>query len=400
MDKSSKIKLINNNCMQDITKSVNTLKVKLNNMENSVAITSSKEDNICKEIYKDNEAKIHADFKPFQLIPGKKVKHREENIIGEIKFIGNQKIAVVWEDNTRERMTINDARDSLEYVDDIQSLVAPTSSQMSYNPTVNQMLDKAIAALDDDDNGIIEVGSIEGTISSEVIDIEKIKLQRKVDELNDKLINKNTDSMKDKIANEIVALAISKGIIDNDDSDIEVQKVLSFNDDEFEKYKNSILEYEDDGSTVTSTSAPVPVHLTEAEMMLQKIKGNGGNGIIGDFSNEFKVHTSEVNNVTSGLSKRSLSELKDEKFTFEKVDQTIPTFEDQFETILSSSLQNISTNNSMPVITENKELPGFENIQGLKKPIRVTEKSSAYPSNTSLSELFSNMNWTTISKVH
>lgn len=399
MDKlSSKIKLINNSSVDDITQSMNTLKVKINKMESYIESAS-----LNKNAIKDscnNEVKIHDDFKPFQLILGKKVKHKEEDIIGEIKFIGNQKIAIVWEDNTRERMTINEARSSLEYVDDIQSLVAPTSSQMSYNPTVNRMLDKAIAALDEEENDIVEVGNIEGVITSDVIDIEKIKMQRKIEELNNKLTDKNTNFMKEKIANEIITLAVSKGIIDNDDSDIEMQKVLSFNDDEFEKYKNSVLEYEDDGSIVTSTSAPVPVNLTEAEIMLQKIKGNGGNGIIGDFSNELKVHTSEANNSTSGLEKRSLAELRDEKFTFSKVDQKIPTFEDQFESILSNSLQNMNHTNSVPVVKENKELPGFENIQGLKKPIRVTEKSSAYPSNTTLSELFSNMNWTTISKVH
>jgi len=422
----AKIKLVND--LRTTAQSVNTLKVKLNKIERSEieptevsmieelkiessSVTIPVETTQIEESEELIEVNLNDNFKPFQLIIGSRVKHKEEGIVGEIKFIGNEKIAIVWEDNTRERMSLDEAKNNLEYINDIQTLVAPTTSQMSYNPGVNDLLDKAIATLEDDEviDDIIEVGTVEGKViagDTETIDIEKIKLQRKVNDLNNQLMNKITNSMKEKIANEIVSLAIDKGIIDADEMDIEIQKVLSFNDDEFENYKTSILDYETDGSVVTSTFAPVQPQMTEAERMLARIKGNGGKGIVGDFSKEMSVHASEVprtitNTASSSSEKRSLGDLKDEKFTFAKVNEKIPIFEEQFESILTNKLENVQQRKiEAKQIEQPKELPGFENLQGLKKPIRVPEKAASYPTNTSIQELFGELGWTTISKVH
>jgi len=410
-DLNAKVKLITD--CKTASQSVNTLKVKLNRMQNIDIETPMIEAHmignpIIEDIIEECEVRIQDDFKPFQLIPGSKVKHKEEGIIGEIKFIGQEKVAIVWEDNTRERMSLYEAKNSLEYIDDIQTLIAPTSSQMSYNPTVNNLLDKAIAALDEEDNDSIEVGSIEAIVETGTIDLEKIKMQRTINNLEDKLTTKKNISIKEKIANEIVGLAIDKRIIDADDIDIEIQKVLSFNDEQFENYKAGILEYEMDENIVTSSFAPTQPNLTEAELMLQRVKG--GKGIIGDFSKEvkeLKVHASanpqNISNIASSSSeKRSLTDLKDEKFTFEKVNEKIPTFEEQFENILNDRLSNTKTasNTNIEIPEVKKELPGFENLQGLTKPIRVAEKATSYPTNTNLKDLFSQIGWTTVSTIH
>lgn len=409
----AKIRLIDNCRTSEVQQSVNTLKVKISKIEAPFekpmiesSMMSQIEDDIQSIDEELCEVKLHDDFQPFQLIPGSKVKHKEEGIVGEIKFIGSEKVAIVWEDNTRERISFDEARKNLEYIDDIQSIVAPTTSQMSYNPTVNQMLDKAIASLDEDelDDEIIEVGSVEGILTSEKdFDIEKIKMQRTINDLNDKLVEKKNVSMKEKIARELVDVAIMKGIIDSDDLDLEIAKILSFGDIEFENYKTSILDYETDGSIVTSSFAPIQPELTEAERMLARIKGNGGKGIIGDFSKDLNVRASGTpqtisNNVSSSAERRTLAEIKDDKFTFAKVNEKIPTFEEQFENILISKVNENPRTIEASYIEEPKELPGFENLQGLKKPLRVTEKAASFPTNTSLKDLFGEMNWTTLSK--
>jgi hypothetical protein len=413
----AKIKLIENCRTSAVQQSVNTLKVKLSKIEAPFerpmiesSIMSQVEDDI-QSIEEMCEVKFHDDFQPFQLIPGSKVRHKEEGIVGEIKFIGSEKVAVVWEDNTRERISFDEARKNLEYIDDIQSIVAPTTSQMSYNPTVNKMLDKAIASLDEDelDEEIIEIGSVEAILTSEKdFDIEKIKMQRTINDLNDQLVEKKTDSMKEKIARELVDVAIMKGIIDRDDLDLEITKVMSFSDSEFENYKTSVLDYETDGSIVTSSFAPIQPEMTEAEKMLARIKNNGGKGIIGDFSKELNVSASSTpqiisNNVSSTAERRTLAEIKDDKFTFAKVNEKIPTFEEQFESILSAKVNDNQRAIEASYIERNyieepKELPGFENLQGLKKPLRVTEKATSFPTNTNLKDLFSEMGWTTLSK--
>ncbi len=409
----AKIRLIDNCRTSEVQQSVNTLKVKISKIEAPFekpmiesSMMSQIEDDIQSIDEELCEVKLHDDFQPFQLIPGSKVKHKEEGIVGEIKFIGSEKVAIVWEDNTRERISFDEARKNLEYIDDIQSIVAPTTSQMSYNPTVNQMLDKAIASLDEDelDDEIIEVGSVEGILTSEKdFDIEKIKMQRTINDLNDKLVEKKNVSMKEKIARELVDVAIMKGIIDSDDLDLEIAKILSFGDIEFENYKTSIVDYETDGSIVTSSFAPIQPELTEAERMLARIKGNGGKGIIGDFSKDLNVRASGTpqtisNNVSSSAERRTLAEIKDDKFTFAKVNEKIPTFEEQFENILISKVNENPRTIEASYIEEPKELPGFENLQGLKKPLRVTEKAASFPTNTSLKDLFGEMNWTTLSK--
>ena len=408
----AKIKLVGDCKTAIAQQSVNTLKVKLSKIEapfekpmiESSVASQIKED--IESIEELCEVKFRDDFQPFQLIPGSKVRHKEEGIIGEIKFIGSEKVAIVWEDNTRERIGFDEARKNLEYIDDIQSIVAPTTSQMSYNPTVNRMLDQAIASLDEDesDDEIIEVGSVEGILISEKeFDIEKIKMQRTINDLNDKLIGKKTDSMKEKVAKELVDVAIMKGIIDKDDLDLEIAKIMSFDDVEFENYKTSILDYETDGSEVISSYAPIQPEMTEAERMLARIKGNGGKGIIGDFSKELNVHASAVpqtisNNVSSSAERRTLAEIKDDKFTFAKVNEKIPTFEEQFENILSAKINENQRNIEASYIEEPIELPGFENLQGLKKPLRVTERAALFPTNTNLRDLFQEMGWTTLSK--
>ena len=62
---------------------------------------------------------------------GQKIKHKEENIYGTVRFIGKNHIAVAWDDNTRERFNFNDIHEHLSYVDSIQTLVAPLTPQIS-----------------------------------------------------------------------------------------------------------------------------------------------------------------------------------------------------------------------------------------------------------------------------
>jgi hypothetical protein len=158
---------------------------------------------------------------------GSKIKHKEEGLIGEIKFIGAEKLSIVWNDNTRERMDFDEAKKSLEYVDDIQTLVAPITPQISKDeevkeakltPEVNEVLEAGLKALDNDEisDDIIEDGYQE-KFENISVDVEKVKLQRKVNELEDKLTTKKTGNIKDKIAKELVDLAISKGMIESDE---------------------------------------------------------------------------------------------------------------------------------------------------------------------------------------
>ena len=345
-------------------------KIKLSNEEKQI-----KESKIEEQEVKDISFKI-----------GDKVKHIEEGINGEIKFIGSDKLSIVWEDNTRERMAINDAISCLDYVSDIQTLVAPTAPQISKNESLSIAVSEAIDAIGDD--------YIQD--EEEKIDIEKIQLQRKVDQLENKLTSKQSNNIKEKSAKELIEVAIMKNIIDVDDEEIEMQKILVMNDEQFEEYKTSILEY-DDSHQVTSRVESKDDNRTEAEKMLDKIKGNGGKGIIGDFSRE--TPTTKTASVDYS-SKRSLTDIKDDKFSFSN-QYEVPKFGDEFENILNNSLELNNIDNSYQTKTAShgvKKSP-FDNLQGLTKPLQVSSKhaASSFPTNTSLSELMRSLDWTTLS---
>ncbi|MFW6015674.1 MAG: hypothetical protein ACOCRK_04495 [bacterium] len=369
------IKIINDVKQTTINKKKdNSFKVSLNN-KNIIDNRNIKD--------KIKKHKKNIDFKV-----GQKVKHKEEGIIGEVKFVGS-KIAIAWDDNTRERLTLEDAIESLDYVSDIQNEIAPLAPQITKSK---------------------EDEEITSNVEDEEIDIEKIKMERKIEKLESQLDEKNADSVKDKVANDLIDLMIAKGMIEEDDREIEKTKIIAMNDNQFENYRQEIVAFDDSHKVTSQAESYEP--LTEAERALQKIKGNGGRGIIGDFSNQ----TSSTSNMTAprqvsagtgnGNEGRNLNSVKDKKFTYNsyKNNDIPPSFSDQFSDILSSKLQQQRSKQPQQLEKKTAEqkqtLPGFENLQGLTKPVQITEKSASFPSNTSMKELISELDWTTLSKLH
>jgi hypothetical protein len=365
------------------------------NVGNSMKIKINKNNVVENDINLDKNLKFKV---------GMKIKHKEEGIVGEIKFIGQEKIAIVWEDNTRERMGLDEAQDSLDYVDVTQTLVAPLETEMNDKEEEDEevnasvAVNKAIDVLSD-----VELSN-ENEEKTEDIDIEKVKMKRQIDKLNNELTGKKSNVMKEKIAKELVDMAVLKSIIDEDDRELEITKILSFDDNAFEEYKNSILDYQTGEGEVTSSVDTVPAEtsMTEAEKALLKIKNNGGKGIIGDFSKELDtpVRTNQearpvANTASLSSEKRTLASIRDDKYTFATKDCLPPSFEESFTEILSEHVNSIPQPRQKIAESVEKELPGFENIQGLKKPIRIANSNAtSYPSNTNISDLIGSLDWT------
>jgi len=317
---------------------------------------------------------------------GQLVKHTEENINGKIKHIGT-KITIVWEDNTRERISFNDAIAFLEIID------IDSTNNIENNVDIDEENCKS------------------NKIDKE-IDIEKIKLERKVNQLENKLIEKKSTNVKEKMANELIDLMIDKNIINDDDKEIEFTKIIVMSDDEFDEYRKNVIEF-DNLHVVTSSNDDFDIIddpvLTDAEKALQKIKSSGGKGIIGDFSNYENNNNNEVVEtreikLAMDNNKRSLGEINDTKFTFSNR-EIPPTFEEQFVDILSNKLINSANKQEQQQKIaakqeKNNELPGFENLKGLTKPIQIREHATSFPTNTPIKDLMENLNWTVISKLH
>lgn len=347
------------------------------------------------------------------LILGTKVKHKEEGIVGEIKFIGVDKVAVVWEDNSRERFSLAEAKEILDYVDNAQSQVSPLTPQISdkeeveskFTPEVNDIMDMALAALEEEYD--------EDGEPVHKVDLEKVKLQRENAMLKNAKLSTATEQMKERIAKEVVDLAVKKGMIDPDDVDQEVLSVMLLDDEGFNSYKQSIVEFEDDGSQVTSSYDNHDMSdyegMTKEEMegmkLLKRIQNNGGKGIIGDFNKGVEMETKNKEDL---IPKRSLADLGGEmpKLSWDKnakeatkqvvANQQSPTLQVADEMIANLKAKGIQSVNEHVFEFEELQidLSGFQNLAGLKKPLRMEQKP-AYesPTNTSMKDLFSSFNW-------
>lgn len=280
---------------------------------------------------------------------GDNVKHELENIFGKITFICDDYISIKWNDNSKEKFT---------------------KQEMKKYITLNTEIKE------------------ECNLEENKIDIEKLQLKRKVDQLekNNKetLINK----VKAKAANEIVELAISKGIIDEDDKEVELQMLSMLNDTEYEEYCERIIEFTNEHQ-VTSKMEDDDDNKTEAERMLHRVKNTGA--IIGDFNN-MNIYDNPTKS-SSGC--RNLSDLNDEKITFDN-QYVIPSFEEQFSNILKNKLgenkmKRVEASNISNTSDDNA-LSVFKNITGITKPIQIPNSNIGGPI-VDYNSFFNSLNW-------
>lgn len=358
-------------------------------------ITASAEDNRV-------EDKVNISFNV-----GDTVEHVEEQLKGKISFVGKTKLAVNWEDNTKERFTFDDANEELKvieaYVDTTENEVNPLESSSS-NPEVKPSTEVSKEQVAKTSTKAAAEASNE--IKIDKIDIEKEKLQHKIDKLENKITNNMTASMKEKVANELVDLAVSKGMIDEDDKDLEIVKLSSLNDDEMRQYEQDVINYSDDGNIVElaneTESEEDYTGLSDKEIEAKKMLGS------------LKLKGSAPSTPaadTSGSNSRNLSEVKYDSANVDP--RTFTNNQHEFEESLEGLLSGIKTDNSTvsnddttvakkaikrhASIAEQKSLPGFENLQGLKKPL-VMGSSEQFKSSNSIGDMFKDLNWTTISR--
>ena len=308
---------------------------------------------IVNEAEKVNET-ICADKQAFVI--GDTVEHIEEKIKGKISFIGETKLAINWEDNTKERFTFDDADKELRkieaYVDTTESEVNPLESSSS-NP--------------------------------------------------------------EKVANELVDLAISKGMLDEDDRDLEIVKLSSLNDEEMKQYEQDVINYSDEGNIVELANESEEEEdysgLSDKEIEAKKALK----------SLRFKGSAKEIPTSSRSASSGESRNLSEVKYDSANVDpRTFTNNQNELEESLASLLGSIDSSvaanvktNVQDTVTQkakksisrhasiheqkHESLPGFENLQGLKRPL-VMGNSEQFKSSNSIKDVFNDLNWTTISK--
>lgn len=158
---------------------------------------------------------------------------------GIISKINSDFIFVTYADKTIERFNKNNAREFLEYIDDVEEQVSPLTPQN----------------LQADDFSNIPISKVAER------EYKKVKQKKVIDEKEQKIID-------------IVKLGIQKGLIDKDDFEQEKLACSLMNDEDLQDYIDNINEFSSQ-SIVTSKTDDVDPNLSEAERMLLRIKENG-----------------------------------------------------------------------------------------------------------------------------
>lgn len=295
------------------------------------------------------------------------------SLIGKVKSISDNKTLIQWNDNTIERFSELALFNEVKKSDKEFNLKVTTSTTVTKNETTEKVVKRPVKGIktistnnisNNVSNNIPGVNSDESDIYSnafkemydeydDIIDANPNKLKenrinRQISTIETKLENTQIENIKNKAIDEVIDLMNTKNMKFNE---ADQRKELSgMNDSEFENFKSLILNSED--------------NISEAELKLQRIKnGEKFMGTFGNSGGHIVESSLDLNNNV-----RSLSDIKHESRKIEY--------------------------NDVPHGKLNLE--GFKNIEGLTKPLQVTNTQKSLK--TQLSDAMSEMDWTIISK--
>lgn len=157
-----------------------------------------------------------------------------DGLVGKIQSKDDMQVIIKWNDGTSERVRLN-------------------------------MIDDYLSKANKD-----EFISDE---SNKKVNLDEIVATKKIKDLENKLANKDVMVAKDAAATELANLAAKKGMIDDDDIDMEILRIISMSEDEFLKYQQAVLNYQADDSEVTSYREDANVDysgLSESEIRAQQ----------------------------------------------------------------------------------------------------------------------------------
>lgn len=351
------------------------MKIKVKN------VARTQTNNNDKKVYR---LKFQKNINPIEnnFVVGNRVQHIDEKIVGTIKFIGNNEMSVLWDDNSRERFPLNTTK--LAYVPDIQKRIDPLvdeSVSVEHGETVQDRIMKNETVEKPTRNQLYQnVNDDLDDIYSQAFD----NMNDTYDDIEDANPNnqqKQIDDIKAKATDEIIEAMKLKNMITNETEQAKRDEIAKMDDNQFENLKNEVI----------SAKKRVEVERTEAELMLERIK-NGG-AIIGDFSS-LNASTSSTPSASSfsGSSTRNLADIKTASRNNYNSDYVGELGEDGFSLDFGSDF-----NTPEPKQERKLNLENFQNLQGFTKPVQIQSEPKTYKDN--INEAIANMDWTTLSKM-
>jgi hypothetical protein len=312
---------------------------------------------------------------------GDQVEDEEMGLKGKVAFIGRNIVSVVWNDNTRERMNLSDASKFLKkaYVDPVQERVSPLETPSFPKSGLEQTINNALSSTESSEDE-----EVEGDI-----DIEKVKLQRKVNELQAQVNEIDIQKIKEKAASEIIDLMQKKGMLGKAEEVVELQMaaIMAMDDQAFETYKQAIL-----GTKLASAA-----DAAEIEALL----GDDDYSDIEDGQEYARTKEAMKKSVKPG---RSVDGIEMGDTSFFENGGLASNFRANVGDFSSQTSGNSGSNESRKLATASQErkainrkadtgldFSSFNNLQGLTTPINIPNKDMN--AGAKFADLFSDMGW-------
>lgn len=328
------------------------------------------------------------------------VKNNYNNLYGKVINKDNQYIVIAWDDNTYERI-------KLEILD----------------------------------NSLIKISAKEYTdnVSTSENNLLKNDFLKNDKPVQPKPVKKNKTEIE-----QLVNLAVEKGIIDFNDIEVETAKIESFDAKALQQYKDMVTNFNDDGEVTSLSSEEIKTQNIQglspdeikAQNMLQQLKQQ--RGIV-----PARQKNIDVNNTDS----RSLKDINNEQVTFINTNNGTVVNKQRmsFEDSLFDSLQNDTTKfqdeikdnnknfkkdndssldesfvnnessiNSETFVNDEEQLNSIMNqleeenkntsnflklpFNGITKPLLINAPDNINPVNTAFKDLFSPDMWTSLGR--
>ena len=273
-----------------------------------------------------------------------KVKNQFDDV-GTIIDINNEKqyLLVKWEDDSKERIIIsnndlelienyitnetlidedsfNEDFSNEDIVDDIiNDITENSSNETILNENVTNNTSNEISTNENQNSN-------DDSVDIEHPNLDNLLQQQKVK----KAVKRQNKELSIQSAKELVDLALQKGMIDEDEYDLELMKVEAFDEDSFNQYKSSVLD----------TKLPGEVTSKEDDMQGMSPEEIKARNII----RSHRQVTASYNDYSDGES-RSLSELNN-NIPIENMTKP-PSFEDSLLSIMNNLSQEQSPNNDL-----------------------------------------------------
>ena len=377
------------------------------------------------------------------------------NTIGKVISIDENKCIIRWADESTERVRIsnlNELQHVEKPVEDIERI--PITEEVPIKEEIPIKGKSKCKGLTRKSDEMIILNDNPSVLQKAKQLIQKHKVEEEE-------LQTQTNNAKYTAANEIVELGIQKGMIDKDDKEVELMKLSTLSDTEFADYKQQVLAFNPLDAEIESLTekpdnpeeyAGLSEDEIEAKKMLNHLRGKGAtsfsassfqNNSYDDFSNNFgprnlkdlgqdsamekliqqqaTSNTSNYKTQTQDLEENlynllgdklreteshSMNEVFENKHLTATNRRTNDSFIPYEEPITNSFSQDEDVNlddlfsKDNQTKTAKHELRGFENLQGPTKPLMFGQSEPSYknPMNTSLSEMFASLDWSTTRK--